>query len=82
VEGGAEVGQAEAARHHLGVDFVAGFGVCGKHLAGDLCVAGFVCSNEAEAVAAEEWSEAEEQKKAADEDQNDELPDGDGSGQL
>jgi hypothetical protein len=55
--------------------------VFGEHLAGDLRVAGLVGSDEAEAVAAGEWSEAEEQQKEPDGEEDDELV-GRGEGRI
>ena len=64
VEGVADVLEAEAARDDLGVDGVAGVGVRGEHLAGDLGVAGLVGADEAELIAAEDGDEAVEQERS------------------
>ncbi len=67
---------AEAARDHLGVDGVAGVGVGGEHLAGDLGVARLVGADEAELVAAEDGDEAVEQEEDGDGEEDDEFAHG------
>ncbi len=82
VEGVANVFRAKAAGDHLGVDDVAGVGVRGEHLAGDLSVSRLVRADEAELVAAEDGNEAEEQEEGGDGEEKDELAHGDGVRQL
>ena len=82
VVGVAEGGEGEAAGNDLGVDFVAGVGVGGEHLAGDLGVAGLVCADEAELVASEEGNEAVEEEEAGDGAEDEDLAGGDGVGEL
>ena len=65
VEGGADIFGAQAPGDHLGVNGVAGVGVGGEHLAGDLCVTGLIGAYEAELVAAEDGNETVEQKEGS-----------------
>jgi hypothetical protein len=64
-------------REDVGVDGLALVVVRGEHLAGDLGIARFVGTDEAEASASGERGEAEEEKVAGEDEQNGELGEGD-----
>ena len=76
MEGVANVFKAQAARDHFGIDIVAGRGVRGKHLPGDLCVSWLVGADQAELIATEDWDKAVEQKKDSDYEKDDKFANG------
>ncbi len=81
VEGVANVLSAKAAGDHLGVDCVAGVGVRGEHLAGDLGVSWLVGAYQTQLVAAEDWNQSEQQQEDGNGEQDDKFTHGDRSRQ-